>query len=113
MNILKKGDTLDISLRLYDEFKKAPIIIDESIEFNASVKDLYGNILSIPLVVLYDQISHSGWIRITTSSLETAAWPLGRGNLEIKFIVDGSIVISTQTIQFLIERPVNIIGDKS
>ena len=39
MNTIKAGDTLDASLRLYDEFKKEPIVIDESVQFHATVKN--------------------------------------------------------------------------
>lgn len=111
MNTIKAGDTLDASLRLYDEFKKEPIVIDESVQFHATVKDLYGKILSVPIISLYDQVAQSGWIRIIVPSTDTIQWQPGRGNLEIKIVVDGNVIISTKTIQFLIISPISRIGE--
>lgn len=103
MKTVKIGDTLHASIRIYDEFRKQPVVIDETVSFISQVKDINGNLLAVVNVSLLDQIETSGWISLYVPSSVTQLWPECRAYMDIKTIVDGKVIVSSNIIEFDIE----------
>ena len=103
MNTIKAGDTFSVSIRIYDEIEKAPVVLDETVNIYAKVSDLYSKVLTELNVTLYNQIDTAGWILLSASAESTSKWPKGRGVLDIKISVDTTDILSTSSYEFLIE----------
>lgn len=100
MKTVKIGDTLHASIRIYDEFRKQPVVIDETVSFISNIKDATGNLLAVVNISLYDQIETSGWISLYVPSSVTRLWKEGRAYMDIKTIVDGKVIVSSDIIEF-------------
>lgn len=100
MKTVKIGDTLHASIRIYDEFRKQPVVIDETVSFISNIKDATGNLLGVVNISLYDQIETSGWISLYVPSSVTQLWKEGRAYMDIKTIVDDKVIVSSDIIEF-------------
>ena len=103
MKSIKVGDTFNAAIRIYDEFAKLPVVIDESITFASYVKDSIGNIIAVVEVQLYDQIESAGWISLYVPSSVTALWPVGHAYMDVRTIIDSKTIVTSDTIEFIIE----------
>lgn len=103
MKTVKIGDTLHASIRIYDEFRRQPVVIDETVSFISQVKDINGKLLAVVNVSLLDQIETSGWISLYVPSSVTQLWPECRAYMDVKTIVDGKVIVSSNIIEFDIE----------
>ena len=103
MKKIKIGDTFNVSLRIFDEVEKLPVVLDDDIQIIGVIRDTYNRIMSNVIVKLQNQIDYPGWISLSVPSAETSEWTQCQATLELKMILNNDIVISLHDTVFLVE----------
>lgn len=112
MHHIKIGDTLSATLKMTDESTNKPIVIDNNVTFVSNVTDSYNTVIGDVTIDKLDQILHPGWVRLTVSSIITRTWTPGNASLDVKMIINNDIVVSTDTIKFMIDdSPTKLTGN--
>lgn len=103
MHVLKIGNTLSASIRIFDETKKEPIVIDENLmSFQSTVKDSRDNFLANVNITIADQTANPGYLILEVPDTTTINWNPCEAELDIKVTFNNSKVVSTDKIKFKI-----------
>lgn len=112
MHTIKVGDTLSATLKMTDESTNKPIVIDNNVTFASSVTDTYNKVIGEVIIEKLDQLLYPGWVSLTVPSQVTHTWKPGNASLDVKMIINNDIVVSTDTIKFMInDSPTKLIGN--
>lgn len=112
MHIIKIGDTLSATLKMTDEATNKPIIIDNNVTFVSNVTDSYNTVIGEVIIEKLNQVEFPGWVSLTVPSSVTHTWSPGNASLDVKMIINNDVVVSTDTIKFMInDSPTKLIGD--
>ena len=112
MHNIKVGDTLSATLKMTDEATNKPIVIDNNVTFASNVTDSYNKEIATVIIEKFDQITLPGWVNLTVPSTVTRNWKPGNASLDVKMIINNDIVVSTDTIKFvIIDSPTKLTGN--
>lgn len=112
MHSVKIGDTLSATLKMTDEGTGKPIVIDNNVTFASNVVDSYNKSIAEVIIEKLNQVENPGWVALSVPSSITQNWKAGTASLDVKMIINNDIVVSTDTIKFMIiDSPTKLTGN--